>query len=705
MNNAPGTLLIVDDDPVVRMISRQTLTRAGHEVREAMHGRAAQDLLKEWVPGLILLDVLMPEMDGFEFCAWLRRQPALARVPVLMMTGLDDNDSIHRAFEVGATDFVVKPVNPSILIHRVRFLLRASQTLEELARSRESLAMAQRIARLGSWSVERCSGIPVWSEEIFNILEVDPGHHMPAQELYLSRVHPDDRALVNRTFLASRERGEAYDIAHRLLMPDGRIKWVNVRGRSELGPDAKPQVAAGTLQDITERQQSRETIRYLSSFDMLTGLPNRLLFEQQVERAIGHARRHGRMFAVIHLGLNRFKRVNESLGHHAGDGLLVQVADRLKIASRDCDYLSRPGSGPTEAEEGHLARWSGDEFVVLLGEIRSTQDAARVADRLLEVLGAPYVVFGQEVLSSTAAGISLFPGDGETAADLLRNADAAMHYVKNGNESGGYGFYTPDINEQSRQRLAMESDLRRALERRELVPYYQPKVDRDGRIVGAETLLRWQHPALGLLGPDKFIPLAEECGLIVPISEWLIDTGAAQLRQWLDSGRPEMGLAINLSPSHFRHPELVETVRDAMARHGLPAGHLELELTEGMLMDDLGDTLSILDALSLAGARLAIDDFGTGYSSLGYLTRFPIHVLKIDRSFIHDLPGNAGNLNITRAIIAMARGLELVAVAEGVETEAQADLLRRENCDILQGYLYGKPMPEADFSRLLSARP
>ena len=603
MNNAPGTLLIVDDDPVVRMISRQTLTRAGHEVREAMHGRAAQDLLKEWVPGLILLDVLMPEMDGFEFCAWLRRQPALARVPVLMMTGLDDNDSIHRAFEVGATDFVVKPVNPSILIHRVRFLLRASQTLEELARSRESLAMAQRIARLGSWSVERRSGIPVWSEEIFNILEVDPGHHMPAQELYLSRVHPDDRALVNRTFLASRERGEAYDIAHRLLMPDGRIKWVNVRGRSELGPDAKPQVAAGTLQDITERQQSRETIRYLSSFDMLTGLPNRLLFEQQVERAIGHARRHGRMFAVIHLGLNRFKRVNESLGHHAGDGLLVQVADRLKIASRDCDYLSRPGSGPTEAEEGHLARWSGDEFVVLLGEIRSTQDAARAADRLLEVLGAPYVVFGQEVLSSTAAGISLFPGDGETAADLLRNADAA------------------------------------------------------------------------------------------------------QLRQWLDSGRPDMGLAINLSPSHFRHPELVETVRDAMARHGLPAGHLELELTEGMLMDDLGDTLSILDALSLAGARLAIDDFGTGYSSLGYLTRFPIHVLKIDRSFIHDLPGNAGNLNITRAIIAMARGLELVAVAEGVETEAQADLLRREHCDILQGYLYGKPMPEADFSRLLSARP
>lgn len=698
-------ILLVDDDPVVRTITRQTLTRAGHAVREAVHGHDAQARLAEEDFSLILLDVLMPGMDGFEFCAWLRAQSAFARIPVLMMTGLNDNDSIQRAFEVGATDFIVKPVNSPILIQRVRFLLRASQTLEELTRSRENLATAQHIAQLGSWRIDRLSGHQEWSEELLGILELGPDQGAPFYDNYYARVHPDDRPRVMQVFEVSREQGESYDMVHRMVMPDGRVKWVNIRGQSRLGPDGAPLSANGTIQDITERQQSRETIRYLSNFDILTGLPNRLLFEQQVERALGHERRAGGLVAVVHIGLNRFKRINESLGHQGGDGVLVQVADRLKMASRDSDYGARaPEFHVTEDVAPNLGRWSSDEFVVLLTDLRSAQDAARATGRLLKALEEPYNVLGREVVMSATAGIALFPGDGQSADDLLKNADSAMRHAKGTQENGGLAFYTPAINEQAGLSLALEAELRRALKRDELRALYQPKVDRRGRIVGAELLIRWQHPERGLVTPDKFIALAEECGLIIPISEWVIDTAAAQLRAWRDAGHGHLSLAINLSPLHFRHPGLLDSLSMAMRRNGLSQDRLELELTEGMLMDDLEDTLRLLEQLSRAGMSLAIDDFGTGYSSLNYLTRFPIHVLKIDRSFIRDIERDGNHLSIVRAIIAMAHSLNLEVVAEGVETEAQAALLNREGCDLIQGYLYGRPMPAEEFARRLQAQ-
>ena len=695
-------LLLVDDDPVVRMITRQTLSRAGYSVREAVHGRDAQLRLGEEAFSVILLDVLMPEMDGFEFCAWLRAQAGFKRIPVLMMTGLDDNESIQRAFDVGATDFIVKPVNASILIQRVRFLLRASQTLEELAKNRESLATAQRIAQLGSWRIDRITGKQDCSDEMFNILELSPERTLPFYDDYFSRVHPDDLARVTQIIQASREKGEAYDMVHRMVMPDGRTKWVSLRGQSELGPDGLPLSAYGTIQDITERQQSLETIRYLSSFDVLTGLPNRLLFEQQVNRALGRERRFGGLIAVLHIGLNRFKRINDSLGHQAGDAILVQVADRLKTASRACDYV-----GNTRAVQGDdnngpsLARWSGDEFAVLLTDIRNAQDAARVTPRLLDTLGEPYTVLDQEVTTTATVGIALFPGDGDNANELLKNADSAMHHAKVTHENGGYAFYTPAINEQASLNLALEADLRRALVRDELLALYQPKVNRDGRIVGAELLIRWQHPQRGLITPDKFIPLAEESGLIIPVSEWVIETAARQVRAWLDAGHTGIGLAINLSPAHFRHPRLLDTLQDAVKRNGLSEDRLELELTEGMLMEDLDGTLRLLEQLNQAGMRLAIDDFGTGYSSLNYLTRFPIHVLKIDRSFIRNIDQDRNSLSIVRAVIAMAHSLNLQVVAEGVETQSQAELLHKESCDLIQGYLYGRPMPAEEFAQRL----
>ena len=701
MDSDLPNILIVDDDPVIRTITRHTLAGAGYVVSEAENGLVARERVEAQAPAMILLDVVMPEMDGFEFCAWLRGQPALKRVPVLMMTGLEDHGSVQRAFDVGASDFIAKPVNPHILVQRVRFLLRASQTLEELSRSRESLATAQRIARLGNWNIDRATGRHIWSEEMRNILEIDPSQAGDSYETYFSRVHGDDLERVRQQFLDSKTAGVTYNLVHRLVMPDGRMKWVNMRGQSELGPDGRPISTAGTIQDITERQQSRETIRYLSSFDILTGLPNRMLFEQQLDRALSHERRHGRMVAVLHLGLNRFKRINESLGHQAGDGVLVQVADRLKTASRDCDYVANAQDGRSDDPPG-LARWSGDEFVVLLTEIRNAHDAARVCARLLNVLAEPYTVFGQEITTSATVGIALYPGDGESADELLKNADSAMHHAKTVHENGGYGYYAPAMNEQASLKLSLETELRQALSRNELRALYQPKVNQAGHIVGAEFLIRWQHPQRGLISPVKFIPLAEESGLIVPISEWVIDTAAEQLRLWREAGH-DLQLAINLSPLHFRHPDLLDTLRLALRRNKLGNNQLELELTEGMLMDDLDDTLALLGKLREAGMRLAIDDFGTGYSSLSYLTRFPIHVLKIDRSFISGIHQDNGHLNITRAIIAMAHSLNLEVVAEGVETREQAEVLWRESCDLIQGYYYGKPMPAEELARRLNA--
>ncbi len=696
-------VLLVDDDRIVRMITRENLTRNGYAVREAKNGLQAQSILAEMTPQLVLLDVMMPQMDGFQFCAWVRQQKDYKHLPVLMMTSLEAGDAIDRSFEVGASDFITKPINPPILMQRIRFLLQASETMEELDKSRESLAAAQRIARLGSWTMDFSTGLLTLSEEALRIFALEPSRFSGNPVAFLDLVHPDDREAVKQVCLESVNKRLPFGMECRLLLPGGTTKWINGRGETLHDRNGRPTRSSGTVQDITERRQSRTAIHYLSSYDSLTGLPNRLQFIQQLDRAIEHYRAGKKLFAVLHLGLNRFKRVNESLGHEAGDELLAQVAERLKGILRGSDHM--PLNHWDMPAESNLARLSGDEFVVLLLDIQSAQDTVQVASRLLGNLADPYDVKDHEVTVSACAGIALYPENGDSSGELLNSADAAMHFAKRndtGAFGGGYALYTPSINEQARLRLAMESALRKSMDNHELRPYYQPKVDRTGRIVSSELLLRWRHPEMGLLTPDKFIAVAEEAGLIVPISEWLIDTAAGQLKQWLDAGHAGMSVAINLSPPHFRHPGLIDTVRSAMERHALPPGSLELELTEGMLMDDLDETLHILHTLKDNGIRLTIDDFGTGYSSLSYLTRFPLDVLKIDRSFICGITHDPSQLNITRAIIAMAHSLQLDVVAEGVESPEQADLLRKESCDLIQGYLYGRPMPAEEFTQRLA---
>ena len=444
------------------------------------------------------------------------------------------------------------------------------------------------------------------------------------------------------------------------------------------------------LSDITALKQAEEQLRHMALHDVLTGLPNRRLLAETLESALARAQRHGHRLALLFLDLDRFKLVNDTLGHAAGDELLGEVARRLRAAVRQEDLIARLG---------------GDEFTVVLEELQHPDNAAHLARKLIEAVARPMQLCGRELTPSTSVGIAIYPDDARSAADLSKAADAAMYRAKQRGRHT-FEFYTPEITAESMERLAIENDLRRALARGELLLYFQPQVDlRSGRILGFEALLRWNHPERGLLLPDQFIPIAEECGLIHALGGWAIDAACAQARRWADAGLNPQRIAVNVSGSQLLHKHLVETVRAAMAEHRFTPGELdlELEITESVLQS-ASRSAPVLRQLRELGVRIAIDDFGTGYSSLGVLKHMPIDTLKIDRVFIRNAPDDGDAQAIAKAMIVMAHGLGLHVVAEGVETPAQCRFLLEQGCDEVQGHLYSPPLPGDEVPALMARR-
>jgi diguanylate cyclase (GGDEF)-like protein/PAS domain S-box-containing protein len=442
-----------------------------------------------------------------------------------------------------------------------------------------------------------------------------------------------------------------------------------------------------TGRDISERIEYEERLRFLAHHDAVTTLPNRALLLDHLKIAMAGARAHNRQIAVVFLDIDRFKNINDTLGHDAGDALLLELGNRLHNHLRGHDSI---------------ARFGGDEFVIVLNEVESPDDAATLAQRILENLIRPFSVADTLLHVSTSIGIALFPNDGEDSGTLLKNADAAMFRAK---EMGGsnYQFYSADMGAHAQKRLTLENSLRLALERNEFVIHYQPLISADtGRIIGCEALLRWQHPEQGLVSPLDFIPLLEETGLIVVVGRWVIETACAQLAFWHRNGHKDMTMAINMASRQFHEAELVGFITDRLQHYQIEPRYLELEITESTLMQYIPATADTLGALSHLGVHIALDDFGTGYSSLSYLRRFPIDTLKIDRSFVRDIPGDQGDCEIVRAIIALAQSLHLRVVAEGVETAEQQQFLAELRCDVMQGYLFSKPVGSDEFNRLLS---
>ncbi len=697
-------ILVVDDDRGGRRLTRATLERAGFEVLEAQDGLQALDVMQSELPDLVLMDVSMPLMDGFAACAELRKLPDGDRVPVVMMTGLDDVESIERAFAVGANDFLTKPINWPILAHRVRYMLRASSAINSLNRNQRRLSNAQRIGEMGDWEWD------VGQDRVFPSPQARRifGHPTAWDALqidgFLTTVHPDDADRVREACEQAIEHGNSFAIEHRVIQIGGALRHVHqqveVTAHDESGRALK---LAGAVQDITQRKDAEEQIRRLAYFDALTGLPNRLQFSEQLLKSLATAQRLGQEVAIMFIDLDHFKRVNDTLGHGAGDELLRVVSDRLSSSIRTADTLSRTGIDP-EPGIRTIARLGGDEFIVMLNDVAGVADASTVARRLVAALHEPVTIMGNELFVSASVGVAMYPHDGTDIDTLLMNADTAMYRAKEAGR-GGFQFYDASMNASALERLVMESMLRRALERSEFVLHYQPRVEfASGRIVGAEALIRWQHPERGLVPPGEFIALAESANLVIPIGEWAIAAACRQLAAWRAAGTGPALVAVNLSANHLRERSLPELVLRVLSEHGLPASCLEIEVTESVLMGDPELCIENARRLSALGVALSIDDFGTGYSSLSYLKRLPITSLKIDQSFVRDLATDPDDAAIITAIIAMAHSLKLRVIAEGVETEAQRMFLATHRCDEYQGFLVSAAVEATALVRLLEAQ-
>jgi diguanylate cyclase (GGDEF)-like protein len=441
--------------------------------------------------------------------------------------------------------------------------------------------------------------------------------------------------------------------------------------------------------DISERKEAQKRIEYLAHHDPLTGLPNRLLLCDRVAQAQAQAHRMQSRVALMFLDLDRFKTINDSLGHPVGDALLKEVVERLKGCVRESDTISRQG---------------GDEFIILLNDVRDGEAIARVADKIHQRMADPIVLGSHTLSTSFSIGIAIYPDDGSDFDTLLQKADTAMYHAKEAGRNS-HRFFTEQMNRQVVEHLSLETSLRRALENKEFVLHYQPQMDLgEGRIIGVEALIRWNSPEHGLISPARFIPVAEDSGLIVPIGAWVLSEACRQARAWQDAGLPPIVVAVNLSAVQFKRPELVNTVINALVLSDLDSQWLELELTESILIQDAEATLDTVRRLKSLGIKLSVDDFGTGYSSLTYLKRFAVDKLKIDQSFVRDLVTDSDDAAIVRAIIQMARSLKLKTIAEGVETEEQANRLRLSHCDEIQGYWFAKPMPAAEMEEFLRQR-
>ena len=678
-------ILVVDDDPTLRMLVKATLEKAGFQVEDAEDGEAALIKFIKYQPSIILMDVEMPKLNGYETCRRIREDAIGAHVPILMVTGLEDIDSVNRAYSAGATDFLPKPINWPLLSHRVRYVLRASRTYDKL-RASEAKNNALLNAMPDTLFVIRRDGT------IVNYLAGSEAATMPeprGDQLNISEYLPKDIAgkwseLIQLAIKDSKPQhyeftlGSKPDVNHYELQV---VPYLN-------------DLTLAIIREITDRKRAEERVHRLAYFDTLTGLPNRQLFQQKLSAAIEKAKKNNLMVAALYVDLDNFKRINDTLGHSFGDVVLQTIAKRLDNCIRSEDCVIRPNS---EEDDVRLARLGGDEFVAILQDLENESDAAAVADRIRAELTRPVEHLGHEFVVTSSIGVSVYPDDGDDSDTLMKNADVAMYQAKNAGRNS-VRFYSGTMSLQSLERLELENGLRYALQREELHLHYQPQLDlRTKRMTGAEALLRWDSPVHGSIPPAKFIPLAEECGLITSLGEWVLETACQQVKAWQEKYERDFDIAVNLSSQQFFSSDVASVVLKTIFDTGLTPNSLHLELTETILMNDVKETIITLNKLRDAGISLAMDDFGKGYSSLSYLKRLPLDTLKIDKSFVMDMEKNRDDAAICAAIIAMAHNLDLIVIAEGVETQEQLKFLEGQGCDKIQGYLISKPHPPEDF--------
>jgi diguanylate cyclase (GGDEF)-like protein len=684
ISNEPIHVLIVDDDAGSRLLMRRALERAGFVVSEAADGHAAVAAVEAGQCNAVLMDVEMPTMNGYQACQAIRARAGGTHLPIMMVTGRDDVASINQSYQAGATDFLAKPINWNLLGHRVQYLVRGGRLVQEVEESE-----ARQRAMLDALP-DLLLVVDMYDRIVDRLGATDNHPFLQGgvkQDQKISELVSGDAArAITHALDDCRVRNERTELEFEAFR-DG----VERRFETRIVPYDKGRLLV-VLRDVTERHRANNRIRELAFFDPLTQLPNRQYLLQLLEEARREAAATGERFAVVRINLDNFKRINDSIGHGAGDALLQAVALRLGTFLK----LERDG-----AVTMPLARLTNDEFAVAIRHLQSDADVQNVVNNVVAAFASPYLIRHRDFFVSCTLGIAIFPDHGSFGDELLRTAGLALQEARTGGSNRGV-IYSEHMRARSVARLELETELRRALEQNELFLVYQPQIEvSSGRIASVEALVRWRHPVRGIVPPDEFISVAEESGLIVQLSDLVMRQALKQISEWWKAGCRDLRVAVNVSGAQFEAPGFPDWVFAHLDEAGLPGACLELEITESLLMVDEAAAALAVRAVRELGVHVAIDDFGTGYSSLAYLKHFPIEALKIDRSFVADLGRDSNDAAICAAIIAMGRQLGLKIVAEGVETAEQLQFLATHGCTLAQGFYIARPVEAAEMGKLL----
>jgi diguanylate cyclase (GGDEF)-like protein/PAS domain S-box-containing protein len=702
IDNAKANILIVDDEPSNLFAIREILSDLNQNLILAKSGEEALRYALEYNFAVILLDIRMPGLDGFETASLIRQRQSLKQTPIIFLTGVyEDVTSMFRGYEIGAADYILKPVVPAILKSKISVFVDLHQKTAELKRQKDSLHREVKVSEERFYDLVQGLDAIVWEMDpakggfsfVSRHAEIICGYPVEQwlndPEFLLKIIHPEDQEKAGLCYKQARESSGELVVEYRAITIDKKEKWLRDHIHIKKDNTGKPKMR-GIIVDISHLKQTEEYLAHLAHYDPLTQLPNRALLFDRLEQTLSYCRRNpGVGAAVLFVDLDQFKQVNDTLGHKYGDILLKIVAQRLKECVRETDTVARLG---------------GDEFVVLLTEIKDDDTAIKISQKILDAMAKPFYFEDREWHISCSIGTSVYPEDGDQPEILLRNADIAMYNAKQHGKNN-YQFYTMQMHLHTNKQMSLINQLHHALEKEEFVLYYQPVIDiRKNKIVAAEALLRWKLKDGTILNPSDFIPLLEETKMIIPVGEWALMQACAQNKAWQEAGLPPIRIAVNLSVTQLQHDNLINALSQTLQKTNLDPEWVELEVTESMMtrnIDQLVETLNVLDDMKI---HLSIDDFGVGYSSLSYLKRFPIRRLKIDQSFIRDIPNDSDSAAIILAMINMAHSLQLTVVAEGVETKEQLDFLKEVGCDEIQGHIYDCPLPCQDIIHLLKTK-
>jgi len=677
------TVLLVDDEPDERLLIRRELESAGMRVHECNSGKDALESLNQFTPSVILLDVKMPGIDGIEVCREIRLSAALKEIPILMLTGMDGLDYIRRAFDAGATDFITKTMDLGLVSQRVKYALRNSMDTRDLHVWKRQMKQVQRVAKIGYWQLNAADYRVNLSEEALRLFAIEPSSFDGTFSGFLNIVHVTERENVKSAVDAALFSDSKLNIDFRTVVKNGEEFYVNLQGEVITNEDGEPVSMMGVVQDITERKKVETSMQHQALYDSLTDLCNRRMFQDRLTQAMTTAQREEKLLALCFFDLDNFKMINDNLGHAVGDELLKSVAKRLRSTMRQGDIV---------------ARISGDEFAIAIEGLNNVDELEKIVEKVRFRLSQPYRIRGHKVYTSASIGVALYPLDSANRETMLRNADAAMYRAK---ELGGncYCYYTYDMNDKARRHLEMEKNLRKALGQDELCLFYQPQFDaQTNEIVGVEALLRWDHPEYGMLPPSKFLSIAEDSGLIFSIGKWVLTKACQDLRRWHSLGLRNLQLALNMSSRQFMQEGILENITSVLKQAMVDPKYVCIEITENVAMKNIAGAIELLKQLKSLGLQTAIDDFGAGHSSMNLLQKLPVDTLNIDRSFIMRIADREKDGNAARGIIALAHSLGLKVAAEGVETRTQAEFLRNQNCDVLQGYYFSHPIPAEEMN-------